>query len=90
MPPPLNVKKPNARPYYEDLNLGCDAIVRCNDCHKLVTHARIIANEGLTPCCGTRKVAEVRALKFWEWLLIRLAIIDFPHREKFLKEFARG
>ena len=79
-----------ARPYYEDLNQACDAILRCHECRRLVTHATIVANKGTTPCCGTRKVREIRTLTFWEWLKIRLGILDFPYRQQFLKEFARG
>ena len=79
-----------ARPYYEKLDKACDAIVRCNDCRRLVTHAAIIGNKGTTPCCGTRRVREVRTLGPWEWLKLRLGLIDFPYRAEFLKEFARG
>ncbi len=85
------IHRANAVPYYVDLNRACDAVVRCNDCRKLVTSAQINANRGVTPCCGSRKVREIRTLKFWsEWLPIRLGLIDFPHRAEFLKEFARG
>lgn len=79
-----------ARPYYEALNMGCDAVVRCHDCSRLATCVAIQANKGLTPCCGTRKVREVRSLRFFEWLKIRLGILDFPYRAEFLREFARG
>ena len=81
-------KSPAARPYYEDLDKACDAIVRCNDCMGLVTHANLIANRGLTPCCGTRRVREIRTLKQDEWDQISQGVIDFPYRAEFLREFA--
>ncbi len=72
------------------LDRACDALVRCNDCRALVTCAQITANRGTTPCCGTRKVREVRAMSFWEWFRVRTGILDFPYRREFLKEFAHG
>jgi len=79
-----------ARPYYEALNKACDAILRCNDCGRLVTHATLTGNKGLTPCCGTRRVREVRTLSVWEWLKIKIGLLDFPYRREFMKEFGRG
>jgi hypothetical protein len=79
----------NAVPYYVALGKGCDAIVRCKDCQHLVTHALLMA-KGSCPRCGNRRVTEVRALGLWEWLRIRLGLLDFPYRKEFLKEFARG
>jgi hypothetical protein len=79
---------PAARPYYEALNRACDAIVRCNDCQGLVTHARLIANKGLTPCCSTRRVREIRSLSLWEWFKVRTGWLSFPYRREFLREFA--
>lgn len=80
----------HARPYYEDLNRACDAIVRCNDCRRLVTHAQLTSHQGTTPCCGTRRVKEIRTLSLWEWLRIRVGLLDFPYRKEFLQEFARA
>lgn len=76
--------------YYERLQLPVahDAILRCGDCRRLVLHASL-ATTGVTPCCGTRKVLEVRHLRFWEWLRIRLGLLDFPYRKDFLAEFSR-
>ena len=81
---------PRARPYYEDLGRACDHLLRCAECRRLVTHDEIVTNKGTTRCCGTRRVKEVRTLSLWEWLKVRLGIIDFEHRAEFLKEFARG
>ncbi len=79
---------PNAQPYYVDLDMGCDAIVRCESvlCSKLVLSSAV-AQHGGCPRCGNRRVGEVRALSLWEWLKVRTGFIQFPHREKFLKEF---
>lgn len=76
-------------PYYEKYDKGHDDLLRCKDCSRLVTYASMFDNgrTGLTPCCGSRSTREVRALTVWEWLKVRLAIIDFPHRDEFLKEF---
>lgn len=81
---------PHARPYYEDLGVGHDALMRCDDCKRLVLYADMMARQGLTPCCGTRKVKEIRALSVWEWIKVRLGILDFPYRDKFLAEFSAG
>ena len=87
--PPIGASPPNtAVPYYVALNRACDALVRCNDCRALVTCEQITRNKGVTPCCSTRKVREIRSLTAWEWLKVRLGIIDFPYRAEFLKEFA--
>lgn len=75
-----------ARPYYVDLNKGCDDLMRCKDCKKLVT-ARVLASLGSCKC-GCRRVTEIRTLSKFEWLKIRLGFINFPHRKQFLKEFA--
>jgi len=80
--------RPNAVPYYIALGQGCDALVRCRDCRRLITHADLIAR-GMCRC-GNKRVTEIRALSLWEWLRIRVGWIDFPHRAAFLKEFARG
>lgn len=79
------------RPYYEDLGVGHDYLLRCQDCGKLVAHVDLVdpKRKGLTPCCGTRRVREIRSLKWWEWLMIRVGIIDFPYRKEFLAEFKR-
>lgn len=76
-------------PYYEKYDRGSDWLLRCKDCGRLVTHQQLFGDgrEGLTPCCGTRSLREVRAMSFVEWLKVRLGIIDFPHRDEFLKEF---
>lgn len=76
------------RPYYEALGKACDAIVRCNDCRRLVTHASLVGNKGVTPCCGTRRVKEVRTLRQEEWDEIVSGRLDFPYRDLFLQEFA--
>ena len=79
---------PHARPYYEDLNVGHDWLMRCAECRQLVLHADMIANKGQTLCCGTRRVKEIRSLSFWEWLKVRIGMVDFPYRKEFLAEFA--
>lgn len=77
------------RPYYEKYDRGSDWLFRCKDCGRLVTHTQLFGDgkEGVTPCCATRSLREVRAMSFWEWLKVRTGIIDFPHRDEFLKEF---
>lgn len=76
-----------AVPYYVDLDKGCDALVRCHDCRRLVTHATFVKHHAC-PRCGTRKVTEVRTMSCWEWLRVRVGLLDFPYRKEFLKEFA--
>lgn len=80
---------PHAKPYYEALDRGHDDLLRCHDCNRLVLYKEMMANRGLTLCCGTRKTHEVRALSFWEWLKVRVGLIDFDYRHEFLAEFAR-
>lgn len=83
---------PGPRQYYEDLPEGerqaCDWILRCDeqDCRTLVTLAEIHRTGGC-PRCGSHTVKEVRTLSFLEWLKIRLGVLDFPHRDKFLAAF---
>lgn len=78
-------------PYYERLKLpfGHDMLLRCDDCRKLVVYTAMQAHHGQTPCCGTRRVREVRHLTLWEWITIKLGIRDFPYRKEFLAEFGR-
>ena len=86
----LNERTPRARSYYEATDKGHDDLLRCHDCGRLVTYASLFSkgNTGFTRCCGIRKVKEVRALTFWEWLKVRLGLIDFDHRREFLAEFS--
>jgi hypothetical protein len=84
--PEVNPAKKSVRPYYEDMGAGCDWIVRCKDCRTLRTAAQV---EKLGSCiCGNRKVVEVRTLSEQEMADIQSGKIDFPHRDKFLAEFA--
>jgi hypothetical protein len=77
--------KPEQR-YYTALNRACDWILRCKDCQKLVTSATI-GKIGSCPC-GNRRFAEITMLNQEEHDLIASGVIDFPHRDEFLKEFA--
>lgn len=81
-----NLKTPER--YYEALGKACDALVRCRQCQRLVTHAQVVADGSGCPRCGTKYVMEVTSLSLWEWLKIRLGIIDFPYRKQFLQEFS--
>ena len=81
--------EPDSGRYYTDLGRGSDYLLRCDDCKRLVTHAAII-KIGKCPKCGTRRFREIVALSLWEWLRIRLGLLNFAHRADFLKEFARG
>ena len=84
------LRKPAAaRPYYEDLNRATDFLVRCQGCNALV-QVSALHRTGLTPCCGTKRVREIRQLTIWEWLKIRLGVIRFPYRQAFLREFGRA
>lgn len=73
--------------YYESLGRSCDFLLRCRDCRRLLLYSTITAT-GACPKCGNRKVVEVTGLSLWEWLKIRLGILDFPDRRIFLKEFS--
>jgi hypothetical protein len=75
--------------YYEGTGREHDDLVRCKDCGRLVTYQTLMRT-GVTPCCGTRKTRQIQHLRFWEWLKVRLGILDFPNRDKFLREFSRG
>lgn len=75
--------------YYEKLGEQHDGLLRCHDCKRLATHAALIAAHGC-PRCGNRKVTEVTTLSLFEWLRVRLGLLDFPHRDLFLQEFSRG
>jgi hypothetical protein len=78
--------KKSVRPYYEDMGAATDWIVRCKDCLKLQTAAQL--QEHGTCECGNRKMTEVRTLSEEEMADITNGVIDFPHRDKFLAEFA--
>ena len=78
-----------ARPYYEAMGDAHDDLLRCNDCKRLVVCTTLRARGGC-PHCGTRRVVEVRSLSVWEWLRIRLGLLQFAHRQAFLREFSRG
>ena len=73
--------------YYTDLGFACDALLRCKDCQRLVTHDVLTAH-GCCPRCGTRRVVEITTLSPWEWVKIRLGLIQFPYRREFLREFS--
>jgi hypothetical protein len=75
--------------YYEKLGWPTDAILRCDACKGLVLIPALKAAHGC-PTCGTSRFVEVRALSLWEWVKIRLGILDFPRRREFLREFGRG
>ena len=75
--------------YYHALGVGHDALLRCTDCKRLVTHAALVRRGGC-PVCGTRRVTEITSLTLWEYLRLRLGLIRFPHRRAMLAEFARG
>lgn len=76
-------------PYYEKYDRGHDDLMRCKDCGRLVTQDQLFGpgKQGVTPCCSSRSVREVRALSLWEWIKVRLGIIDFKYRHEFLSEF---
>lgn len=73
--------------YYEDLGLGHDAILRCSDCKRLVTHDNLIKAKGC-PKCNNKRVVEITTLTLWEWFLIKTGILSFPYRKEFLAEFS--
>lgn len=74
-----------AQPYYVKLGRASDAITRCAECQRLVTDKTL---QKYSSCrCGCRKVKEIQILSAWEWVKIRVGLVDFPHRALFLKEF---
>lgn len=83
MPPGARV--PDHTAYYEKYGMGTDALVRCTECQRLVTHAEI-QQLGCCPC-GCRRMREITTLSEQEEAAIRSGAIDFPYREEFLKEF---
>lgn len=72
--------------YYEALGKAHDDVLRCHDCKRLVVH-RALATLGACPHCGNRRVTQVVALGAWEWIRIRLGLLNFDHRQEFLAEF---
>ena len=74
--------------YYEAMGRAHDYLMRCKDCKKLTTF-QVLSKNGCCACCN-RKFSEITTLSLWEWLKIRLGIIQFTDRDKFLKEFSRG
>ena len=88
---PVPFQKEKHIPHYYEKNglSSCDAIFRCDKCGRLVTR-QVLLRSGFTPCCDTKKVRQVQTLRLWEWLKIRLGILDFPFRKEFLQEFSRG
>jgi hypothetical protein len=81
----LNFNTPVTRRYYTDLGRACDYILRCKDCKRLVTSATL-ATQGCCPC-GNRRVVEITTLSIWEYVRMRLGLLNFPHRREFLREF---
>lgn len=76
----------DAQPYYVDLGKGCDDLMRCAGCRRLITALTV---SSLGSCeCGSRKVVEIRTLSEEEHADIVSGKIDFPHRAEFLAEFA--
>lgn len=82
-------KSPGPQTYYEKEGRGVEGIVRCDGCAKLVITSRITGKGGC-PHCAHRRFNEVRVLGLWEQIKLRTGIIDFPGKDKFLKEFSRG
>lgn len=78
----------HVKSYYEDLGRQSDYLLRCTECKSLVTHADVTKSGACR--CGNRRLAEIRSLSPWEWLKIRLGLINFPYRREFLREFNRG
>lgn len=83
----MELAKKASHRYYQDLGRGCDYLLRCKECRRLVTYAEL-EKIGSCPHCGFRKVVEITGLTLLEWLKIRLGIIRFEDRDKFLKEFS--
>lgn len=72
--------------YYESHGRGHDHLLRCKDCRSISTTDKLFQS-GVCPKCGSRKFIEIIGLSLWEWLKIRLGIIDFENRKEFLREF---
>lgn len=72
--------------YYHALNRGCDFILRCKDCQRLVT-AENLCKWG-SCSCGNKRVAEITTLSEQEQADIASGKIDFPYRAEFLAEFS--
>ncbi len=78
--------------YYEDLGRAHDCLLRCKDCHQLVTY-EVITKLGMCPgsddnACGNRRFTEIKLLNEREMEDIKSGKIDFPNRDLFLAEFA--
>lgn len=74
--------------YYTDEGRGCDHILRCKDCQRIVTTVDIHRLGSCT--CGNRRFSEITLLSEQEMADIRSGVLDFPSRDKFLAEFGDG
>lgn len=72
--------------YYEDLGRAHDCLLRCKDCKALVTY-QTITKLGSCDKCGNKRFVEITLLSEQEMADIQSGVIDFPARDKFLKEF---
>lgn len=77
---------PGARQYYEQYGQMCDWIVRCKDCKTLIT-TDTIHKTGACHKCGSHDFREPRTLSVWEWLKIKIGLLQFPHSAEFLASF---
>lgn len=82
-------ERPKNLTYYELAGKGVEGIVRCDGCNRLIVVAKLSGKAGC-PKCGNRRFKEVRTLTLWEQIRLRTGWIDFPDKDKFLKEFGRG
>ncbi len=72
-------------PYYADQGRATDYVLRCKDCQRLVTAARIQAHGCCR--CGNSRFLEVRTLSRFEQLRIRVGLLRFPYWREFLAQF---
>lgn len=73
--------------YYVAEGRGHDNLLRCKDCQGLVTF-EVIGKMGCCDKCGNKRFNEITMLTGEEMASIQDGTIDFPDREKFIKEFA--
>lgn len=77
---------PGQSPYYVAYGSACDWIQRCDDCKTLVT-LETIHRDGGCHKCGCRKFKEPRTLSVWEFIKIKIGLLQFPHADEFLAAF---
>lgn len=72
--------------YYEKMGLGCDAVLRCEGCKRIVKVTDLV-KAGCCPKCSNKRMTEIRTLSRFERFKIKHGFLRFPNSDLFLEEF---